>query len=93
MSYEDFVALVKKNGIQTVSTKSILYACHPGPSGKQLLVRWGKEELLAYIDIRLNDKGRLEDICCVPMEKVTEQMVNKFVKDFKDLYADKQNDN
>lgn len=87
MEYEQFLKIVKSTGIHTVSTTKILYARHPNPPGKQLLVRWGTDELLAYIDIKTNSKGQLEDIYCKPLKDVTIQDIQKFADQFKKLHG------
>ena len=85
MEYEQFVRLVNRKGVATVATKRILYATIPNPPHRQLLVRWGKDELLVYIDIRMTN-GKLEDIYCKPLKDVMEQDIDRFVELFNNLY-------
>ena len=90
MEYEQFVKLVHRKGVVTTATTRILYAIIPNPPHRQLLVRWGKDELLAYIDIRVIN-GKLEDIYCKPLKDVMEPDIDKFVELFNNLYWKKGN--
>ena len=88
MRFEDFIGRIHDKGLRTINAKRILYLYVKDTDEKVLLMRWGKTmegetELLCYIDIRFKKDGTYEDTYCIPLKKVTTEMLDRFIENFK----------